>query len=317
MNLISNRKLLLAFCAFVSGTAFISGAAATSATPVPKIGATIEIPLPVYTLPNTEILQTPALKLAREYEAYVALPRDYDKSTKKYPVLYATDAGYAFPLIRAIAARVRDHGVGLEDFILVGLSYAKGENGVLSRNRDYTAAYAANKVVVTNDTKGGVYGQADAYLSFLKQELIPAIEKRYRVDTTKRIYVGHSYGSLLGIHSLFTSPQTFTHYILGSPSLWFDAHRVFEAEKTFASAHTAMPAKVRFYIGEYEQIKKGNSRYYKTRDMVGDLDRFVKQISARRYKGLDIQRAVLPDEDHATVFPALVTRGLMWALPAP
>ena len=317
MNLISNRKLLLALFALVFGATFISGASTASTTPPLKAGVTTETPLPIYTLPNTEILQTPAPKLAREYEAYIALPREYDKSTKKYPVLYVTDAGYAFPLIRAIAARVRDHGVGLEDFILVGLSYAKGENGVLSRNRDYTAAYAANKVVVTNDTKGGVYGQADAYLTFLKQDLIPAIEKRYRVDTTKRLYVGHSYGSLLGIHSLFTSPQTFTHYILGSPSLWFDAHRVFDAEKAFAATRAAMPAKVRFYIGEYEQIKKGNSRYYKTRDMVGDLDRFVKQISARRYKGLDIQRTVLPDEDHATVFPALVTRGLMWALPTP
>lgn len=224
MNLNANRELLLTLCAFVFSIAFVGKATAASPTPAIKVGAETEMLLPIYSLPNTEILQTPALKLAREYEAYVALPRDYEKGAKKYPVLYVTDAGYAFPLIRAIAARVRDHGVGLEDFILVGLSYAKGESGVLSRNRDYTTAYAADKAVVTSDAKGGVYGQANAYLSFIKQAVIPAIEKRYRVDSSKRIYVGHSYGSLLGIHSLLTSPETFTHYILGSPSLWFDAH---------------------------------------------------------------------------------------------
>ena len=49
--------------------------------------------------------------------------------------------------------------------------------------------------------------------------------------------------------------------------------------------------------------------------MVGDLNRFVAQMRGRNYKGLDIESATLNDEDHATVFPALITRGLMWAFP--
>lgn len=148
---------------------------------------------------------------------------------RRYPVLYVTDADYAFPLIRAIANRVDRHGVGLQDFILIGLSYAKGENGAVSRNRDYTPGGAG--VRPSPERASGEYGQAAAYLQFLRDEALPVLERRYRIDPAKRIFVGHSYGALLGLHVLFTQPGLFSHYILGSPSLWFDRHQAFVTER--------------------------------------------------------------------------------------
>jgi hypothetical protein len=102
----------------------------------------------------------------------VSLPSDYAKSTKRYPVVYVTDAPYAFPITRAIAGRVDRHGVGLESFILVGLSYAKGESGVTSRNRDYTPTDRARDRRATEH----VYGQSAAYLSFLEKEVLPLVD---------------------------------------------------------------------------------------------------------------------------------------------
>jgi predicted alpha/beta superfamily hydrolase len=274
-----------------------------------------EAALPAYQLADTEVLPIPAPALGRVYEAFVALPKGYAQSNRRYPVVYVTDAAYAFPLVRAIAARVRDHGVGLEDFILVGLSYAKGDSGTTSRNRDYTPTDRHAKP--GSDERPGAYGQAAAYLDYLRTTALPAVERRYRADPGRRIYVGHSYGSLLGIHALLTEPTLFSHYVLGSPSLWYDDHRAFEAERRYASTHRQMPAQVRFYIGSFEQIRKGVPRYDTRYDMVGDLARFVAQMRSHRYQGLNLQSQVLGDEDHATVFPALITRGLMWALPKP
>lgn len=99
--------------------------------------AVAAVPAP-YVLGNTEVVAISASRLSREYEIYVSLPIEYAKPTKRYPVVYVTDASYAFPLARAIAGRIDQHGVGLGKFILVGLSYAKGESGAASRNRDYT-----------------------------------------------------------------------------------------------------------------------------------------------------------------------------------
>jgi hypothetical protein len=39
------------------------------------------------------------------------------------------------------------------------------------------------------------------------------------------------------------------------------------------------------------------------------------ELKAKRYPGLHIQMTTIPDEDHLTVFPSVITRGLLWALP--
>lgn len=269
-----------------------------------------------FVLKDTEVIPIPAPYLGREYEIYVSLPRDYGNTNKRYPAMYVTDANYAFPLIRAIAARVSDHGVGLQDFILIGLSYAKGEKGSDSRNRDYTPSDGYAKNTRDADQRAAVYGQAGAYLHFVAQQVLPLVQSRYRIDANKRIYVGHSYGALFGLHVLFHQPTLFSHYILGSPSLWYDRHYVFDMERRYAAQQKALPAKVRFFIGGFETVKPGSARYNKQKDMVSDLKRFTAQLQRRGYQGLDVQSTVLHDEDHATVFPPLVTRGLMWALPA-
>ena len=49
--------------------------------------------------------------------------------------------------------------------------------------------------------------------------------------------------------------------------------------------------------------------------MVRDLKTFEAQLRSRRYPNLRIQSTVIEDEDHLTVYPAAITRGLMWALP--
>jgi predicted alpha/beta superfamily hydrolase len=55
------------------------------------------------------------------------LPPSYRKQPeRKYPVLNVTDADYAFPLIKQIARRLNVENPTVEEFILVGLSYAKG-----------------------------------------------------------------------------------------------------------------------------------------------------------------------------------------------
>ena len=91
-----------------------------------------------YALEGTEVREIRAKALHRDYQLFISLPRGYAESTRQYPVLFVTDATYAFPLIRSITRRIRNGGEDMEDFILVGLSYAKGETPEYSRRRDYT-----------------------------------------------------------------------------------------------------------------------------------------------------------------------------------
>ena len=91
-----------------------------------------------YTLEHTEVSSVPSRILPRDYEIFVSLPESYNKTQKRYPVLFMTDANYAFPLVRSINRRVNDYGRNLDEVILVGLSYARGDSPITSRNRDYT-----------------------------------------------------------------------------------------------------------------------------------------------------------------------------------
>ena len=267
-----------------------------------------------YVLEDTEVFSLVSIVLHRDYEVWVSLPESYQRNNRTYPVMFVTDANYAFPVIRSITRRVGQHGENLEDYILVGLSYAKGETPELSRDRDYTPS-ANLSVKGKKDSQGKpiVYGQSEAYRQFLIKEVFPLIAQHYRADMQRKIFVGHSYGSLLGIHIMLTSPDLFTHYILGSPSLWFDHYSILDEERAYAKTNKNLPAKVYLLVGGLEtpQTNKSNDE-----NMVQDTLRFQKTLLAHRYPSLAVHSTVIQDEDHLTVFPSLITRGLKWALPA-
>lgn len=295
------KKILLSFILSTAGAACVQVAAA-----------------PTYALDGTEVRAIHARGLQRDYEVFVSLPDNYATSSHRYPVLFVTDANYGFPLIRSIARRVGNHGKRIEDFILVGLSYGKGDTPEYSRRRDYTPTRRAG---MASDMPGreAKFGEAEGYRHFLADEVFPLIEANYRADMRRKVFVGHSYGSLLGVDILLNAPTMFDHYILGSPSLWFDNKVMFKREKIFAAAHKDLPANIYFAAGAFETIRPGtnNPRYLANDDddMLRDLRTFTAALASRHYPSLHVKTEVIADEDHLTVFPAIITRGLQWALP--
>lgn len=265
-----------------------------------------------YQLDDTEVRDIHARQLERDYQLYVALPESYRTSQRRYPVLFVVDANYAFPVVRNIAQRLAKHA-GLEEVIVVGLSYARGDGPVYSRRRDYTPSVPRSRHYVS-DMPGRVpaFGQADAYGRFIAAEVFPMIAAQYRADMGRTVFIGHSYGSLLGLQVLLTRPATFAHYILGSPSLWYDGGVMFGREQAYAQAHRDLRASVYFGIGGLETLPPGKRR---TRDeddadMLADLREFDAALASHRYPGLRMRLEVFAGEDHASVFPFLLTHGL-------
>ncbi|KFC63576.1 putative esterase precursor [Bosea sp. LC85] len=291
---------------------------AYAAQPVPEPPAAAAVPSDPapFVLKDTEVRTIRARTLQRDYEIYVSLPASYHASPRRrFPVLFITDADYAFPLVRSIARRVGNRGQGLEEFILVGISYAVGDTPQFSRRRDYTPTPNGEK---TKDESGRapVFGEAEPYRRFLADELMPFVASTYRTDTHRSIFAGHSYGGLLGLHILLTEPKMFSHYIIGSPSLWFDQRVMFARERAYAEANKELKADVLMAIASFETIGKASPRYSSKLDMIAELQEFEKALRSRNYPGLRLTTEIIQDEDHLTVFPAIITRGLMWALPA-
>jgi uncharacterized protein len=294
-----------------------TGAIAQPEAEPPTSASGVTVP-PPYMLKGTEVRTIRAKALQRDYEIYVSLPDSYQSQPRRrFPVLFVTDADYAFPLVRSIAQRVGNRARGLEEFILVGLSYSVGDTPEYSRRRDYTPTPNGEK---TRDPSGRppVFGEAEAYRRFLAEELMPFVAGTYRTDANRSIYAGHSYGGLFGLHVLLTEPKLFSHYIIGSPSLWFDQKVMFQRERDYAQANKELKANVLMAIASYETIDKasGDLRYNGKTDMIADLREFEQALRSRNYPGLKLSTEIIPGEDHLTVFPAIVTRGLLWALPA-
>ena len=263
-----------------------------------------------YVLQGTQVWAVPDPASGRDYEIFVSLPASYATSpNRRYPVLYVTDADYAFPIIRQIARRVNLNGPVVEEFILVGLSYSKGDSPIVSRNRDYTPTANGPR-----NASSMLHGGGPAYQTYLKSQVLPFVEGRFRTDPAHRVLLGHSYGGLLGAQIMFTDPGLFKAYVMGSPSFWFDKRHIMTMEADYARTHRDLAADVFMYIGAYEV--PGDSERNTDVDMVGDLRSMERVLTSRDYLNLRVRSTVLEDEDHLTVAPVGFTRALIAVLPA-
>jgi predicted alpha/beta superfamily hydrolase len=296
---------------------FVLATVLCSAVGVAAAAAAIE-PQP-YALKDTEVQTLHAAHLGRDYELFVSLPASYAAGSRSYPVVFVTDAPYAFPLTRAIEARVTGHSQELPEFILVGLGYGKGDTPEYSRRRDYTPS-AHGVRGATSDMAGRpvAFGEAEGYRRFVADEVFPFVASHYRADMHRKVFAGHSYGSLFGAWVLTTAPEMFDGYVLGSPSLWYDDYLLAARERAFAGAHKDLAARVYLGAGEFEarapKSRAHDARFSTDSDMVADMQAFGRALASHRYPGLRLRTDVIAGEDHLTVAPALITRGLLWTL---
>jgi predicted alpha/beta superfamily hydrolase len=311
--LVALLVFLGAGCAQVDG----AGAAVASVQPgTPRLAEPARSPRPLE-LANTAVHELPAVGSGRRYEIWVDVPASYaDGGDRRYPVVFVTDALYSFPLVRSIRNLLGQRGRNIEDFILVGLPPETGLTSKESRSRDYTPSNPLLEPREQRDSNysATLYGEAATYRDFIERQVFALVAREYRADMRRKVFAGHSLGGLFGSYVLVTKPDMFEAYILGSPSLWFHRRRIHDLEQAYASAHDDLRARVRLYIGGYETRGDG-ARYLRTMDMVGDMRAFEHRLASRGYPGLSIGSEVIEGEDHLTVFPATISRGLLWALP--
>lgn len=68
-------------------------------------------------------------------------------------------------------------------------------------------------------------GGGDVFISFLEKELLPYIEKKYPVSSSRKL-IGHSIGGLQVINILLKHKEPFENYIAIDPSMWWDDQKL-------------------------------------------------------------------------------------------
>ena len=209
----------------------------------------------------------------------VRTPAGYETNKLSYPVLYMTDGD---DHIRHTASTIEFlSGNGrISDLIVVGIPNT-------DRTRDLTPSKSTNKNAA-GENQFPTAGGADNFLKFIETELIPQIEKQYRVQPY-RILAGHSLGGLFAIHSMITKPGLFNSYIAVSPSLQWEngepAKRAEEFLKNQKEMRTTLYVSIANETGRIAEI----------------FDQFKAFLATTNIKGFEWQAERMSDEDHGSV----------------
>jgi hypothetical protein len=230
-------------------------------------------------IPAVSQLTIKSKVLGEDRLIFVRTPQGYDTNKQAYPVLYMTDGdahlAHTSSTIEFLARNGR-----MSEMIVVGIP-----------NTDRTRDLTPTKVTQTGATGALQFptaGGADNFLKFIETELIPEIEKTYRVRPY-RVLAGHSLGGLFAIHALTSRPELFHSYIAVSPSLQWDNQMEVKRAEDFFKARKELNAVLYVSLGN----ESGE---------IEDAFHQFKQLLARsKVTGFDWEAQEMPDEDHGSV----------------
>lgn len=225
-----------------------------------------------------EIRRLQSTQLGEERILNIGLPAAYD-TAKTYPVLYVLDGSMNEDFLH-IAGIVQFFNMQFStpEFIIVGVAN-------VDRKRDFTFPTKVADLKKQFPTTG----QSAKFISFISLELQPFIEKNYKTNGTKYL-IGQSLGGLLATEILLKNAGLFTHYLIVSPSLWWDDASLLNSAKTLFSKQKVAGVYVYISVGKQETplMKKQSQQLYKI-------------LKAAKKKDLRLDFLLMPKENHATI----------------
>lgn len=221
----------------------------------------------------------------------VWVPAAYKTNGDSLPVMYMADGGIQedFPHIaNTLAQLILEKKI--RPVILVGIENTQ-------RRRDLTGFTAVEKDKEIAPVTGG----SENFRNFIKDELFPEINKRYRTRPLKGI-LGESLSGLFVMETFFNVPDMFDIYIAFDPSLWWNNHHLVEtAEKHVDTISQLAPKRIWFAGSGATDI----SPY--TRQLASVFKN--KENSYLKWHYLDA-----PEEKHTTIFRATKEKAFIWSL---
>lgn len=237
---------------------------------------------------NSEQFSLFSSNTQQKYKIYIHLPTSYSRSDTIYPVIYGLDADIGFGMSSEMSTLLAFRNE-MPEVILIGIAYGAypGQEGN-NRTRDYTPT-----VVEEYDTSGA----GENFLSFIRDELIPVIDSRYRTNPVDRTLSGASLSGLFSLYVLFQHPGIFNRYKISSPSLWWDDGVIFEYEKKYSEQYSDLPANIFLSVGDVEHT-------------VDSWKKLIKILEDRNYKNLKLTKMIFNNAPHLTACILAGVRGI-------
>jgi predicted alpha/beta superfamily hydrolase len=213
-------------------------------------------------------------QLARQRRVWIYLPPDYEKSGKKYPVIYMHDgqnlfdeftSGYGEWGIDEIMDKMPD----ANESIIVGIDH--GGDFRITEYDPYDSKYGK--------------GRGADYVDFLAKTLKPYIDANYRTKKAAKYttIAGSSMGGLISMYAVLKYPDVFGTGGIFSPAFWI-APPIYDFAK-----QQQLPARTRFYFVCGDSEGPG---------MVDDMQKMADIIYEKGISENNITTVIMQGERH-------------------
>lgn len=170
---------------------------------------------------NTKMQIEYSKTVGDSFEIYVSLPLTYNLNNT-YNIVYYCDANLKSGRnLRELISANRYNN--LQNLIFVGIGHI-GNYHIL-RRRDFILPTVNRYDTVGRDKN---YGKTEKFYSYLKDELVPSINSKFKTNVDSNSILGHSLGGLFAFFCLFKSDNLFSKYFALSPALWIDKYSIYK-----------------------------------------------------------------------------------------
>ena len=217
--------------------------------------------------------------MSEERPYLVYLPEIYEEDGEPVAVLYLMDGDGHF-----------HHTTGMVDFLMrqgrippmmvVGIP-----NTPNNRTRDLTPPIEKDQKAKEQFKDAG---QADRTLSFLREELIPHIDKAYNTNSYRTL-VGHSFGGIFVVQALLTQSDVYDSFLSISPSMWWDDQNLVTKAKAFLDKKPDLDG--------FFYMTMGNEGG----DMLGGAQKLAELLAKKAPKSFGSEFKLMEEETHGSV----------------
>lgn len=241
-------------------------------------------------IPEHETFKIQSKQVGEERTINVWTPEDYKMTSDSLPVMYMADGGVKedFPHIsNTLAKLIKEKKI--KPLILVGIENTE-------RRRDLTGFTEVQK----DKEIAHVVGGSEKFRAFIKEELFPEINKKYRTTNEKTI-IGESASGLFVMETFFLTPEMFDNYIAFDPSLWWNNHYLVRTSKE--------------HLTKFPTTEK---RVWFAGSNAGDVSPHTKELAGifktENYPNIKWNYSDEPKEKHNTIFRATKEKAIIWTL---
>ena len=234
-------------------------------------------------------------KSGEKYKIFIARQKNVARYDR---VVFMVDANAHFPILLNSYAKIYANGAKQnakavsklsKTVLIVGIGYDSPlAYDTKRRTRDLTPAASGEEYA-----NGG--GAAEFY-DFVKDKLLPLVDRKYATTQSDKIYFGHSFGGLFGIYALLRDDGIFDEFFIASPSLWWGESQLIRDALDEGKLRSNLKAKFIILVAGSREIRKGKT------DKAGIL-KVADLAEILKARGLSCEFRLYEGASHGEVIP--------------